>query len=65
MDSISLITTRKKQLQEQYKNLIEEAYNLRQSDSAQSDISEFRAFKLLDEINKLKFLAREPLNNLS
>ena len=55
------IKTLKKNLQKEYKNLIEEAYNLRETDSALSDISEFRALKLLDELNKLKYMEREPL----
>ena len=42
-----------------YKQLIEQAYNLRQTDSAESDISEFDAIKLLDELNKLKYLSRD------
>ncbi|MBT8257178.1 MAG: Lacal_2735 family protein [Bacteroidia bacterium] len=54
---------KKKSLQDRYKELIEEAYNWRQSDSALSDFSEYKALKLLDELNHLKFLVREPLNN--
>ena len=64
-ESILKIQAHKKSLQAQYKRLIEEAYNLRQTDSDLSDVSEFRALKLLDEINKLKFLNREPLQSIS
>ncbi|MBT8266348.1 MAG: Lacal_2735 family protein [Bacteroidia bacterium] len=60
-DSHSKIKARKKSLQEQYKKLMEEAYNLRQTDSALSDVSEYRALKLLEKLNKLKFLDREPM----
>ncbi|WP_298903745.1 Lacal_2735 family protein [uncultured Psychroserpens sp.] len=42
-----------------YKSLIEQAYNFRQTDSALSDISEFKAIKLLHKINKLKYLNRD------
>ena len=63
--SILEIQTQKKSLQAEYKRLMEDAYNLRETDSDLSDISEFRALKLLDEINKLKFLNREPLQSLS
>jgi len=59
-----LLVSRHKLLQ-RYKQLIEEAYNLRQTDSAQSDISEFKAIQLLDEINKLRFLNRESLESVS
>jgi len=45
-------------LNKRYKQLIEQAYNLRQTDSALSDISEYKALKLLDELNKLKYLCR-------
>ena len=47
------------------KQLVEEAYNLRQTDSALSDISEFKAIQLLDEINRLRFLNREPITQFS
>lgn len=60
---MSELLKRKKTLQNRYKELIEEAYNLRQSDSALSDISEFRALELLDELNRLDFLIRDSLNN--
>ena len=46
-------------LKKRYKLLIEQAYNLRQTDSAQSDISSFEALKLLDKINRLDFLTRD------
>ncbi len=65
MDSLLKIRAQKKTLQEQYKKLIEEAYNLRQTDSALSDISEFRALKLLDKLNKLTYLDREPFKALN
>ena len=42
-----------------YKALVEHAYNLRQTDSALSDISEYKAIKLLHKINKLKYLNRD------
>jgi len=47
------------ELNKKYKELIEQAYNLRQTDSALSDISEYKALKLLDELNRLKYLYRE------
>ena len=53
------------ELQKQYKRLIEDAYNFRQTDSALSDIAEYRALKLLDKLNRLNFLNRKPLQSLS
>ena len=46
-----------------YKSLVEQAYNLRQTDSALSDFSEYQAIKLLHKLNKNKFLLRD-LNTL-
>jgi hypothetical protein len=46
-------------LKTRYKKLIEQAYNFRQTDSALSDISEFKAIKLLYKLNRLKYLSRE------
>lgn len=42
-----------------YKTLIEQAYNFRQTDSALSDFSEYKAIKLLHKMNKQKFLIRD------
>ena len=59
MKSIDKIKTYQLKLNKRYKQLIEQAYNLRQTDSALSDISEYKAIKLLDELNRLKYLYRE------
>jgi len=58
------IEDKRKNLKLKYKQLLEEAYNLRQTDSAMSDVFEFSAIQLLNEINQLKYLNREPINNL-
>ncbi|HZW62085.1 MAG TPA: Lacal_2735 family protein [Flavobacteriaceae bacterium] len=52
------ILKNQKKLTRKYKRLVEQAYNWRQTDSAISDISEFKAIKLLDKLNKLKYLSR-------
>ena len=59
MDRIDTIKSNQKKLNKRYKQLIEQAYNFRQTDSALSDISEFRAIKLLNKLNRLKYLSRE------
>ncbi|GAB4159846.1 MAG: hypothetical protein Tsb0033_14990 [Winogradskyella sp.] len=43
-------------LYQEYLQLIEDAYNLRQTDHALSDFSEFKATKVLNQLNKLKFI---------
>lgn len=47
---------KKSKLKEKYLKLIEDAYNLRQTDHALSDFSEYQATKILNKINKLKFV---------
>lgn len=59
MKNLTKLKKHQKKLQSRYKQLIEHAYNLRQTDSAESDISEFDAIKLLDELNKLNYLSRD------
>ena len=54
-----LLKKHQRKLSKKYKKLVEQAYNLRQTDHALSDISEFKAVKLLDKLNKLKYLSRE------
>ena len=53
------IKTHQDQLNKRYKTLVEQAYNFRQTDSALSDISEYRAIKLLNKLNRLKYLSRD------
>ena len=59
MKPTSNILDHQNQLLSRYKRLIEQAYNFRQTDSALSDISEFKAIKLLHKLNKLKYLNRD------
>jgi len=59
MKKLTSINQRRKRLLKRYKQLIEQAYNFRQTDSAESDISEFKAIELLDELNRLNFLNRD------
>ena len=59
MEAILNLKAKRKTLLEQYKTLIEEAYNLRETDSAMSDISEFKAMELMEQLNKIKYLDRE------
>lgn len=65
MNRIENIKKQQKKLNKHYKQLVEQAYNLRQTDHALSDISEYRAIKLLDELNRLKYLSRETSRVLS
>lgn len=58
------IDNKRKELKKKYKQHLEEAYNLRQTDHAMSDVFEFSAIQLLNELNQLKYLNREPINNL-
>jgi hypothetical protein len=65
MSKSSNIKEHQNKLQRQYKQLIEDAYNFRQTDAALSDIAEYRALKLLDKLNRLRFLSRDPLKTVS
>lgn len=56
MANIDRLLQKKTKLKNEYKQLIEDAYNLRQTDHALSDFSEYKATKVLNKINKLKFL---------
>ncbi len=59
MNRIEEIKTHQNKLISKYKQLVEKAYNFRQTDSALSDISEYKAIKLLNKLNRLKYLQRE------
>ncbi|MGR7813671.1 Lacal_2735 family protein [Lacinutrix undariae] len=65
MKKLTKIKAHQLTLQLKYKQLMEQSYNLRQTDSAESDISEYAAIKLLHKLNKLKFLSRDyPSSNV-
>lgn len=57
METNEIIKNRQKQLDERYKELMEEAYNFRQTDSELSDLSEFKAMKLLNKLNTLRYFS--------
>lgn len=59
MTKLTKFIEQQNKLNNKYKQLIEEAYNLRQTDSALSDISEYKAIQLLHKINRLRYLNRE------
>lgn len=59
------LLAQKQRLNKQYKTLIELAYNLRQTDHAMSDVSEYKALKILRKINGLSFLDRNRVDALS
>ena len=59
MSQISQLLETKRQLKSEYLQLIEDAYNYRQIDHALSDISEFKAIKLLNRINELQFMVKD------
>lgn len=59
MNRINIIKADQDKLNKRYKQLMEEAYNVRQTDSALSDISEFKAIKLLNKLQRLNYLSRK------
>jgi hypothetical protein len=65
MSKSSNIKQNPSKLYKQYKQLIEDAYNFRQTDAALSDIAEYRALKLLEKLNRLKYLNRDDFQIIS
>ncbi|MEM5540791.1 MULTISPECIES: Lacal_2735 family protein [unclassified Olleya] len=65
MDRLNLLKQHQNKLNKRYKQLIEQSYNLRQTDHEQSDVSAFKAIKILNKLNRLKFLAREQSQTVS
>ncbi|WP_038527611.1 Lacal_2735 family protein [Formosa agariphila] len=64
MNRSILLKKNQKKLNKRYKQLMERAYNFRQTDAAISDISEYQAIKLLNKINRLNYLYRGDANQL-
>ncbi|NVJ88329.1 MAG: hypothetical protein HWD82_02675 [Flavobacteriaceae bacterium] len=49
----------KRHLEERYKRLVEKSNNYKFIDESESDDAAFKALKLLDKINQIRFLDRE------
>ncbi len=60
-----ILKQHQQKLNKRYKQLVDQAYDLRQTDHALSDVSEYKAMKLLNKLNKLKFLSRESSQPIS
>lgn len=56
MNNTDQLLKKRTRLKQKYAQLVENAYNLRQTDHALSDFSEYKATKVLYKINKLKFV---------
>lgn len=59
MANLDRLLIKKTKLKRKYRRLVEDAYNFRQTDHALSDFSEYKATKVLNKINKLKFVLRD------
>ena len=59
MSSAEILLSKKRKLKQKYLFLIEDAYNHKQIDQAYSDLSEFKAIKVLNKINQLKFVVSD------
>jgi len=64
MKDLSKLKKHQIKLQLRYKQLMEQAYNLRQTDFAESDFFEYEALKILEELNRLRYLHREEFSRL-
>ncbi|WP_298536394.1 Lacal_2735 family protein [uncultured Algibacter sp.] len=60
----TLIKNHQRKLKNKYKQLIELAYNLKQSDASLSDALEYQAILLHNKINRLKYLNREQSQSI-
>jgi hypothetical protein len=63
MSTNDIIKNRQKKLNERYKELMEQAYNFRQTDSELSDLAEFRAMRLLNKLNTLRYFSRNQVKS--
>ncbi|WP_179345616.1 Lacal_2735 family protein [Winogradskyella ursingii] len=59
---LNKLVLKRQKLKNRYLRLMERAYNLRQTDHALSDISEYEAKKVLNELNKLSFIVEEDVS---
>lgn len=56
-----IIKNKQTKLDARYKELVEQAYNFRQTDSEISDLAEFHAMRLLNKLNTLRYFSRNQI----
>ena len=59
MSRINQLRKYKKHLEDRYKKLIEQASNYKHVDECKSDRSAFKAMKILEKLNRIKYLDDE------
>lgn len=59
MSRLKQLDRYKKNLKERYLNLIEKSNSYRYEDESMSDVSAFKAMKLLEKINQVRYLDRK------
>ncbi|PWG04186.1 Lacal_2735 family protein [Polaribacter aquimarinus] len=62
MSRINQLQTYKKHLEERYFRLLEKSNDYRFEDESKSDTAAFKAMKVLEKINQVKYLDRDLLN---
>lgn len=63
MSRIRQLHIYKKHLEERYYKLIERSNDYRYEDESISDLASYKALRVLEKINRLRFLDKEELSN--
>ncbi len=64
MHNSEKLLQKKRALKQKYIQLVEDAYNFKQTDHALSDIFEYKATLILNKINKLKFVVSDASSSI-
>lgn len=63
MSRLSQLRTYKKHLEDRYSRLLEQANDYKYIDECKSDRSAFKAMKVLEKLNRVKYLNKELSNS--
>ncbi|OSY87282.1 hypothetical protein WH52_12555 [Tenacibaculum holothuriorum] len=63
MSRVSQLFKYRKHLEERYRKLIERANDYKYEDECKSDRSAFKAMKVLEKLNRLKYLDKDITSN--
>jgi hypothetical protein len=62
---INQLSKYKRHLEKRYRELVERAYDYKQVDECKSDRSAFKAMRVLEKLNKVKYLYQEFSNSMA
>lgn len=65
MSRTNQLSKYKKHLEERYRELVQRAQDYKYEDEVKSDLASYKAMKVLEKLNRIRFLNKDLTNSLA